>query len=162
VKKSSSNQYLHVIIVGNAADEFVRYTMGLLDDSGVGFTLCGDVYLAVGQLLKRRSSNVLVVGRLERLNREQGRLFHIAGESGCVCCCLADGDSSRVQKQISAAAETGVLIINEPAQIGEAIAKLPADSCVPLSNKKGNVSSSAFIKDDFVTTKAELDALLGI
>lgn len=160
--KAGSNLPLQVIVVGSSADQFVRHTTNLLGDCGLKFVLCDDVYSAVGELAKSESRNVLVIGRLEQLSPEQGRLFHIACEKGYTCCCLADTDLVRKRKQIFAAIETGAFVINEPAKIREVVTKLLAGSenCSPV--KKANDRATTPIKAEFLTTKAELDALLGV
>ena len=160
--KAGSNLPLQVIVVGSSADEFVRHTMDLLGDYGLEFVLRDDVYSAVGELAKSESRNVLVIGRLGQLSREQGRLFHMARENGYTCCCLADADLVRKRKQIFAAIETGAFVINEPAKIREVVTKLLAGSGNCSPGKKANDRATIPIKAEFLTTKAELDALLGV
>ncbi len=160
--KAGYNLRLQVIVVGNSADEFVRHTINLLGDCGVEFVLCNDVYSAVGELAKSESRNVLVIGRLGQLSREQGRLFHMACENGYACCCLADADLVRKRKQIFAAIETGAFVINEPAKIREVVTKLLTGSGNCSPGKKGNDRTAVPIKAEFLTTKAELDALLEV
>lgn len=86
----------------------------------------------------------------------------MACEKGYTCCCLADVDLVRKRKQILTAIETGAFIINEPAEIREVVTKLLAGrrDCPP--RKKTNDRATASIKAEFLTTKAELDALLGV
>ncbi|MHC4172778.1 MAG: hypothetical protein ACYST5_07540 [Planctomycetota bacterium] len=160
--KAGSNLPLQVIVVGSSADQFVRHTINLLGDCGIKFVLCDDVYSAVGELAKTETENALVVGRLGQLSPEQGRLFHMACEKGYTCCCLADVDLVRKRKQIFTAIETGAFIINEPAEIREVVTKLLAGSGNCSPGKKGNDRATATIKAEFLTTKAELDALLGV
>jgi hypothetical protein len=162
VAKAGSNLPLQVIVVGSSADQFVRHTTNLLGDCGLEFILCDDVYSAVGELAKSESRNVLVIGRLGQLSKEQGRLFHMACENGYACCCLADADLVRKQKQILTAIETGAFIIHEPAEIREVVTKLLAGSGDCSPGNKGNDKATATIKAEFLTTKAELDALLGV
>jgi len=149
-------------VVGSSADEFIAHTINLLGDYGLEFVLCDDVYSAVGELAKSKSRNVLVIGRLGQLCKEQGRLFHMACENGYACCCLADADLVRKRKQIFAAIETGAFIINEPAEIREVVTKLLAGGGDCSPRKKANDKATASIKAEFLTTKAELDALLEV
>lgn len=162
VAQTDSNLPLQAIVVGSSADQFVRQTINLLGDYGVEFVLCDDVYSAVGELAKTETGNALVVGRLGQLSAEQGRLFHMACGKGYTCCCLADADLVRKRKQILTAVETGAFVIHEPAEIREVVTKLLAGSrdCPP--GKKANDKATASIKAEFLTTKAELDALLGV
>lgn len=162
VAKAGSNLPLQVIVVGSSADQFVLHTTNLLGDCGLEFVLCDDVYSAVGELAKSESRNVLVIGRLGQLCKEQGRLFHMACENGYACCCLADADLVRKRKQIFAAIETGAFVINEPEKIREVVTKLLAGSGNGSPEKKANERTTIPIKTEFLTTKAELDALLGV
>jgi len=153
-----SNLQLQVIVVGSSTDELVHRTMNSLGDHGVEYILCDDVYSAVGELAKNESGNVLVIGRLGQLSREQGRFFQMACENGYNCCCIADRELVRKRKQILTAIEAGAFVINEPAEIGEIVTKLSQDS-TPEKNRYDKAPK--FIKNEFVTTKAELNALLG-
>ncbi len=164
--KFDSSCRLQAIVVGSSADEFVRDTMSLLGDYKIEFVLCEDVYSAVGRLAKNNSDgNVLVIGRIEQLSREKGRFFHIAGENRVSCCCLVDGNLVWKRRYPGvpglAATETGAFIINEPVEIEKVIAGLLAGGLTSSSNKFENNKAPAFIKDEFLATKAELDALLG-
>lgn len=160
MQKSDFNQHLYSIVVGSSVDEFVRDTINLLDEYDVEFALCDDAYLAVGELAKNRFGDVLVIGRVGHLNIEQGRLFHIANENNYKCCCFADKNSDQKWKQILAAKQTGAFIISEPAELREIITKLLEDNAALPLNKTEEKVSSNFNKNEFLTTKAELDALL--
>ena len=162
MEKFGSNTQLQAIIVGSCTDEFVRCTMNLLGDYDIDFVRCEDVYSAVGELAKNNyDGNVLVIGTFEQLSREQGRFFQKAREKGLACCCLADKNSASKRKQVAAAIETGAFVINEPAEIAEVVTKLLISNSTSPSGKKGNNKASAFNEDEFLTTKAERDALLG-
>ena len=156
MKKSNFNQNLHAIVVGSSTDEFIYYTLKVLSNYEVDFVVCENVYPAVGHLARNTGRNVLVIGRFGQLNREKGRFFHIAGEKGSLCCCLAEACSAQNQK---AAAGTGIFFINEAAEIKGVVEKLLAKSlsCSPENNR-----TSFSVKKDFPVTKAELDALLGV
>jgi hypothetical protein len=162
VAKADSNLPLQVIVVGSSADEFISHTMRVLGNHSVEFVLCDDVYSAVGELARSESRNTLVIGRLGQLSREQGRLFHMACENGYTCCCLADADLVRKRKQILTAIETGAFVINEPAEIGQVVTKLLAGGADCSLGKKAKDQATACIRTEFLTTKAELDALLGV
>lgn len=162
MKESNSNRQLYTIVVGSSTDEFVRHTIGVLGNYEVEYALCDNVYLAVGRLAKNTRRNVLVIGRLEQLSREEGRFFSRIDGKGLFVCCLAGGDSARRRKQISAAMQAGALVVNEPAEVGEIIIKLLAGSLALSLEMKGHSGHSALIKDEFLTTRAELDALLGV
>ncbi len=161
VKKSNSKQRFDAIAVGAASDDFVQYTMDLLDESGVDFILCGDVYSAVVTLAKSNEvGNILIIGRLEQLSREEGHLFQKLRESSLVCCCFAGGNLVHRQKQILTAMEAGAFVIEDPGRMRELIAKFSAgDLAYPLSEIKDKNLST--FDDEFTVTEAEMDALLG-
>jgi len=162
VAKGDYNLLWQVIVVGSSADEFVRLTTSLLDHHGIEHILCDDVYSSIGELAKSKGPNVLVIGRFGQLSKEQGRFFHILRKRSYTCCCLVDRGLARNQKQILTALETGVFIINKPAEIEEVVVKLLVGKRDWPSEKKENCRASNFIKEEFLTTKAELDALLEV
>jgi hypothetical protein len=162
VSKGDSNLPLLVILVGGLKDEFVRLTKNILKRLGVEFVLCDNVYSAVGDLTKIESRNVLIIGRIGILSEEKGRFFHIARVKGYRCCCLADRDLLRKRKLILDAIESGAYLIDKPAEIEEVLMKVLADIKVCSSEEKESRRASGFLKDEFLTTKAELDALLEV
>jgi hypothetical protein len=162
VSKGDYNLPLLVILVGGLKDEFVRLTKNLLERLGVEFVLCDNVYSAVGDLAKRENRNVLIIGRVGLLSKEQGRFFHIARVNGYRCCCIVDRDLVRKRKLILDAIESGAYLIDKPAEIEEVLMKVRADGKVCFSGEKENRRASGFLKDEFLTTKAELDALLEV
>ncbi len=162
MKKSNSNRYLHAIVVGNSEDDFVRHTMGLFGGYGIEYVLCGDIYQAICRLSRNGRGEVLVVGRIERLSREKGLFLQKVREKGFFCCCLAEGHLWWKGERIMAAAEGGFFVISEPAEVEDVIMKLSADiATYPLGEKEGS-NTRGFNREEFLTTKAELDALLGI
>ena len=162
MSKGDSNLPLLVILVGGLADEFVRQTKNILERLGVESVLCDNVYSAVGDLAKRESRNVLIIGRIGLLSKEQGRFFHIARVKGYRCCCIVDRDLVRKRKLILDAIESGAYIIDKPAEIEKVLMKFLAGGKIRFSGEKENRRASGFLKDEFLTTKAELDALLEV
>ena len=175
MSKGDFNSHWQVIVVGGSADEFVRHTTDLLDRHDIEYALCDEVYSAICESAKSKvpapassdasrgsGPNILVIGRFGQLSKEQGRFFHIASEKGYRYCCLVDRDPVRNHKQILAAFESGAFIINKPEEIEEVVVKLLVDNrdCSPVQN--ANCKASNFIKEEFLTTKAELDALLEV
>lgn len=160
--KGNSNLPLLVMLVGGLADEFIGQAKNILERLGVEFGLCDNVYLAVGDLAKRDNRNVLIVGRIGLLSKEQGRLFHIARAKGYRICCFADRDLLRRKKLILKAIESGAYVIDKPAEIEEILMTLLKGIKVCSSAEKENRRASGFLKDEFLTTKAELDALLEV
>ena len=160
--KTAHRQDLYAIIVGSCADEFVSYTMDLLGGLGVEFVVCGDVYGAVVELAKNNGfANVLVAGRLEQLSREDGRFFQKASDSKSLCVCLADTSSLRKYLQSLSFIGTEAFVITRPTQVKGIVKKLLLSDRDVLSEEKVNEKASTFNRDEFLTTKAEIDALLG-
>ena len=150
------------MFVGDETDEFVRYVMNLSDQHNIDFIYCDDIYSTVGELAKGKRTNVLVTGRIRHLSEEQGRFFHMVREKGYRCCCLADGDAIRYREFILTAIETGAFIINEPAEIEDVFVKLLSGNEECVHGKKGRRRRASIFKDEFLTTRAELDALLEV
>ncbi|MHC4727845.1 MAG: hypothetical protein ACYS17_11525 [Planctomycetota bacterium] len=68
----------------------------------------------------------------------------------------------RRQKLILKAIESRAYVIGEPAEIEEILMTLLADSKSCSSGENEHRRASGFLKDEFLTTKAELDALLEV
>ena len=160
MEEQSSCGYLQAIVIGSLTDSFVRYAMELLDSYEVEIVLWEDIYWAVGRLNKNNLTDALVIGRYEHLNRQKGRFFEIVSKAGCICCCFSDSRFDLEQEQVSALKSAGGFIVNKAEDIEKVILKLlaPADKGQSFVKKK---NGSSFNKDDFLTTQAELEALLG-
>ncbi len=159
---AKGNSNLLVILIGGLADEFVRQAKIILERLGVEFVLCDNIYLAISRLAKIDNQDVLIIGRVGLLSKEQGRFFHIARDKGCRICCLVDRDLLRRQKLILKAIESGAYLIDKPVEIEEVLTKLLTGGKVRSSGEKEKRRTSGFNKDKFLTTKAELDALLEV
>lgn len=162
MSKGDSNLPLLVVLIGGLEDEFVRQAKNILERLGVESVLCDNIYSAVGDLAKIENQNVLIIGRVGLLSKEQGRFFHIARVKGYRCCCIVDRDLVRKRKLILDAIESGAYLIDKPAEIEEVLMKFQAGGKIRRSGEKENRRASGFLKDEFLTTKAELDALLEV
>ncbi len=160
--KGDSNVPLLVILIGGSADEFARQTRNVLQRLGVEFVLCDNVYSAVGDLAKIKSRNVLIIGRFGLLSREQGRFFDMARANGYRICCFADRELLRRQRLILKAIESGAYIIDKAAELEDIIMTSQQDGYACSSADIENRRASGFLKNEFLTTKAELDALLEV
>jgi len=146
-----------VIIVGKSSDTFIRYASKVMTDCEVDFVRCDDVYSAVGALAGRAGRRTMVVGRLEVLGREDGRFLEKVSERGLVCCCPANGQA---QKAMAAGTGAQIHVIREPQQLAELIVgRAESDSSMRPTNGRG--SSAEFMREEFLTTRAEMEALLG-
>ena len=157
MEEHSTGNHLRAIVVGSLENSFVRYLMDLLGSYEVDFVLCSDVYWAVAELAKNRRKNVLIIGRYKQLNRQSGRFFEMAPEYQSVCCCFAE--LPLANEQMSVLASTGAVVVNETDGIEKVVSKLLAEDKGQFDTKKKNGSS--FNKNEFLTTQAERDALLG-
>jgi hypothetical protein len=162
VAKGNSDLPLLVILVGSLADGFVRQAKIILERLGVEFVLSGNIYSAIGNLAAIDNQNVLIVGRFSMLSKEKGRFFHLARVKGYRCCCLVDRDLLRRQKFILKAIESGAYFIDKAAGIEEVLMKLLTGDKISSSADIEKRKTSGFHKDEFLTTKAELDALLEV
>ena len=160
--KGNSNLPLLVMLVGGLADGFVRQAKIILERLGFEFVICDNVYSAIAGLAKIENRNVLVIGRIALLGKEQGRFFHIARDKGYRICCLVDRDLLGRQKLILKAIESGAYVINKTTEIEEILITLQQGSKLCSSGIKENRRASGFLKDEFLTTKAERDALFEV
>ena len=162
MSKGDSNLPLLVVLIGGLEDDFLRQIKNILERLGVESVLCDNVYSAVADLAKRDDQNVMIIGRVGLLSKEQGRFFHIARAKGYRCCCIVDRELVRKRKLIFDAIESGAYLIDKPAEIEEVLMKFQAGGKIRRSGEKENRRASGFLKDEFLTTKAELDALLEV
>ena len=160
---SALDSQLQVIVVGSSADGFVRDVLNLSNGYDLDTVPCEDVYSCVSML--GRSVGGLVVGRVEELSKEDGRLFDVARMYGYKCCCLVDRDVAGRQKELLKAMERGALLAAEAGQIGEMLMKLSDRNSAADSTGRGDGppagATSSFFKDEFLITRDEMDALLG-
>lgn len=162
MQQISSNNRFKAVVVGNSADRFVCYAAEVLDEFELNFINYSDVYSAVGGLAKKsQESNVLVIGRFERLNRENGRFFDILRRNCMGCCCFVDEVPGRSQKKISAIGQAGIFIVTRLEQLRELLSNMLLDNFTCTLNKESADKASSFKKENFTATKAELNALFG-
>ncbi|MBW8001383.1 MAG: hypothetical protein FVQ80_05115 [Planctomycetes bacterium] len=148
---------MQTIIVGNVTDYFIHYATNLLSRYGVGFVFCEDIYRAMVKLATEPHGDVLVIGRIEKLGIEKRMFFSKIQEKGFRCCCLVE---NKLATEIKDIIESGVIVISEPVELEKEIESLSADNQISPSTGKPNKASD-FDQNEFLTTKAEIDALLG-
>jgi len=173
------------MVVGGSSDEFVRGVVRLLVDKGIEHIYCEDVYCAVGLLAAGGAGGGVVIGRLGELSMEDGRFFDISRRHGFACCCYVDKDLAERRRQVLRAMQSGAYVVADLDEVPGVLAELSAVGGGSSSNGQarssqgmteelmdkllGSVEAGAsgsgraagFLKDEFRTTKAELDALLG-
>ena len=187
----ASGMQLQAVVVGGSSDELVRGVISLAGGYGIEPVRCEDVYSAVGRVAERPGARGVVIGRLGELAREDGRFFEIARRNGFACCCLVEKDLAERRRAVLAAMEAGASVVTEASEIVEVLMDLSGGGGAHTPEKQedpqgagsrartmlsevmekllgsggagspGKSKASSFLKDEFRTTKAELDALLG-
>ena len=146
-----NKESLRAVVIGMPDDEFIGYVSAMLQEYEIEKISCQDVYSAVVELAKTGWQDIFIVGRMERLAWEKGRFLQKAAEHNAACICLwPKGDVRETYN----GADT-VKIITEQGPFEETLKSLlgcGGESCV----KDGK----QFNANQFLTTKAELDALL--
>ena len=138
---------------------------GLLDDLGIEYSCCDDVYAATAELAGKRSGKILVVGTLCELSREQMRFFYICRQRPLAkCFCLADSECA---EKIVQAAREGAAVAGDIKELKQMIAASLTD---PLRGKLADCKDEGIpdesasrkqIDHDVHLTKDELDVVLG-
>jgi len=169
------------IVVGDTSDRFVQEVIDCCTDDGLECIRCEDVYAAVVHLCAGGTG--VVVGRLEQLLPHRWRLLEIAGRRGFTCCFYAEKDPIGKRSEILAAMAAGARLVTgaeEVRAVFEALAAgrgpLPpaadhperrtgieavVETMLGAGGGSDGRSAPGFFKEEFRTTKAELDALLG-
>ena len=159
------NDIFAIVTAGQSAVFRIAIT-GLLDDLGIEYSCCEDVYAATAELAGRRDGKVLIVGGLCELSREQMRFFYICRQRALVrCFCLADSECS---EKIVQAVREGAVVAGDIKELKQMIAASLADFAD--GNTKEIVSTE--IPDESASrkqvdhgvhlTKDELDVVLGV
>ncbi len=155
----NSGAEIRATIVGSEKDSFVPDAITLLRGYKINFGLCQDIYAAAGSLAKSYAANILIIGQLKELGKQNGQFFDIAGGNNYLCCCFVGGQNT--QSQISRAKKAGVTLITKTEELEEIISTI-ATGKQSSQMKTGNNKVNKFSKEDFSPSAAELDALLGI
>ena len=161
MKVFGSGRRLRAVVVGDN-DDFVIFVKNLLDVFGIEYLICADVYFAISEIASNGWHEFLVFGRLENLGVEGLRFFDKCHEIGARCCCLVHGSIMGREKEVVAVTQGGGYVAIEQAQVEEVLKSWVSQSVkLKLQQKAKEQKKPAFMKEEFLTTKAELDALLG-
>ncbi len=106
-----------VIIIGTESDRLITRAAGMFQRLDVDFVICRDIYEGIANLAQSPARSGLVVGRLEQLSREKGRLFDKAAQAGWECCCLAKRISGNTRTRAIQAMKSGAVVVNDPGQL---------------------------------------------
>jgi hypothetical protein len=112
------------IAAGMETDRFIGHAKTICDRLAVDLTFCKDIYEVTAHLAKGSTRRGVVLGRLEKLSGEKGRLFEKASQAGWVCCCLAKKISGGARTQAIRAMQTGAIVINDAGQLEEVMMRL--------------------------------------
>jgi hypothetical protein len=151
-----------IVTAGRSAVFRIAIT-GLLDDLGIEYSCCDDVYAATAELAGRRNGKILVVGTLCELSREQMRFFHICRRRPLArCFCLADSEASG---KIVQAVREGAAVAGDIKELKQMIAAslaVGSDKEVVSTEIPDKSASRKQIDHDVHLTKDELDVVLGV
>jgi len=161
MKKFGSNQDFRILLIARCNDRFIEQLAAFLSEYEVDFTVCDNIYSAIARLWGEKAGKTLVIGRLEELCAEKGRFFEKIGQMGFSCCCLADTNARQNTGWIEAAAGEGAFVVENTEQIFEAVRRYLESQVGVIQIKRKEKSALALLTEEFVTTQAELDALLG-
>jgi len=117
-----------VILVGAESDQFVRFATAMSSRLAVNFAVCRDLYEVAAELARRPVQRCLVVGRLEQLSRERGRLFEKAAQAGWACCCIAKKISGSTRNWAIRAMQSGAIVVNDVGQLEEVVTRMMSDT----------------------------------
>ena len=151
-----------IVTAGRSAVFRIAIT-GLLDDLGIEYSCCEDVYAATAELAGRRDGKILVVGTLRELSREQMRFFYICRQRPLArCFCLADSECS---EKIVQAVREGAAVAGDIKELKQMIAAGLADGKdeeIVSTETPDESASRKQIDHDVHLTKDELDVVLGV
>jgi len=157
VKAGGTNAAFQAILIGGS--EFMRYAETVLEAYQIPAVNCEDIYSATAELAKAAGKRSIVIGTYSRLNKERGSFLRKLSAKKLPCCCLCDINSPRSNKP-SSDAEATTIFINEAAELEEALGFMIDSGHRAGVSRKESDDSQSFNKDEFLTTKAELEALL--
>ena len=152
---------MFALVIGAESDMFIRNCLRMLDTFGIESMYCTDIYSALAKILKAKERDIIAIATSSTFNTDHGRFFNIASKYNCICICLEDTGSAKRYMQSLAAISTEALVVNQPGEI-EAIITSVVNGGIAFKSVAGEkMKSSSFIKEDFLTTTAEINALLG-
>ncbi|MHC4123991.1 MAG: hypothetical protein ACYSSI_10490 [Planctomycetota bacterium] len=149
------------MVVGSQTDGFVTYAARLFRDYEFKFVVCDNIYSAVARLVDYKDGNVLVIGRIECLSVEGKRFFEKLSERKSLCCCLAEMNSVQKYLEKISAIGTEAIVINQPSELKEVLERVLEGSLSIKSDNAIKTEPLNFKEEEFLTTKAEIEALLG-
>ena len=167
--RDDSGLGLDVVVVGDPSSELVQTTMRLARAGEIDAVPCDDVYAAVAHVAQAAGRRALVVGTIRELTRENGAFFRIAAAHAIPCCCLLDSTEPVGRKDLHAALEAGVRLVDAVAGVRSVLKEWlatpqpcgtsrTAREAAPSKRRRGDAADRSY--EEFRATEAELSALL--
>ena len=153
--EGDSARHPRIIVVDGSRDGLVAQALRLASEHEVEIAQCDDVYSAVAEMATSRGS-VLLVGRLDEMAREKGRLFALAARHKAQCCCVLEPERCAEAAGVLAAVAGGVSLVARAEEVGRVL-----KDWLTWNRCRSKPAGSTFIEDEFRATEAELNALLG-
>jgi len=154
----SSKSQFYAVNIGNSADDFSRHVIDVLNSYEIEHVHCENIYEATGIISHNLKKNVLVVGKIDELRKEQGRFLDIAMENGAWCCCLSETDCVQEYLNALSTVKTGTYLITQPHEFKEVVDKYVCGSVNSFTESQ--FDETDFDKNAFTTTEEEINALL--
>ena len=144
-----------VLVVGDPHSESAQEMVRLAQEYQVRAVRCDDVYMAVAKMTTA-GRQALVVGRIQDLARENGRLFAFAAARDIRCCCLLEKHSRPGRACLRAALRAGASLIFEAREARDILAAWLAGG----PRRTPRATLCGLQEEDWEATEAELGALL--
>ena len=161
MKRTGLNQRFFALVIGAESDMFIRNCLRMLDTFGIESMYCTDIYSALAKILKAKERDIIAIATSSTFNTDHGRFFNIASKYNCICICLEDTGSAKRYMQSLASINTEAFIVNQADEIKD-IVEAVVKGDVKFGTGAGKAAgSSSFVEEEFLTTTAEIDALLG-
>jgi len=155
---------LFLVVVGDPQGEFVQATLRLAREGEVEATVCDNVYAAVVKMAGTRGRQVLVLGAMQELAKEEGAFFRIVAAHAVRCGCLCDQSLPAARKELLAALQAGVTVLGDLQDVRRFLkewlalsARGPRDAA---PGKRQTRRAEEMPCEEFRATAAELSALL--
>lgn len=131
----------------------------MLADAGIAFACCENIYQAMALTATSGLQITFFVSRLESLEAENGKFIEKLASYQIPCYCIAQQRNGHINAELlTKIVLAGGRIMFDVAELSKTVEEV-ADK---FESKVRKNQSSLLIKDGLLTTKAELDALLGV
>jgi len=146
------------VIIARASDGIRNLVRGRLADYEIDWVSFEDPYSAAAYMSRVTVGNGLVIGRACDLNTEDGQFLRLAMSRSWKCCCICDGpvDKFRLSAQ---QLDEEVIEVEQMDDLARGIE-------MALEQEEESMNESpktkkAVIREDYLASEEELNALLG-